>query len=134
MEDIFVGRLMSSPVRSVKRDTPIQDAAGKMVDADIGSLVVLDDDESLAGILTSTDFVHATADDELSEDAVVRDYATEDVITTDANDTVRDVADIMIEHGFHHVPVTEEGDVVGMITTSDMTAYISHIEKPSPPT
>lgn len=132
MEDIFVGRLMSSPVYSVDRDTPVQEAAQTMVEADIGSLVVLDDDESLWGILTSTDFVHATADDELSADAAVEEYASDAVITTDANDSFRDVADVMIEHDFHHVPVTDDRDVVGMITTSDMTAYISHIEKPSP--
>ncbi|MFW5938344.1 MAG: CBS domain-containing protein [Halanaeroarchaeum sp.] len=134
MEDIFVGRLMSSPVHTVDRDTPVQAAAETMVDADIGSLVVLAEDGTLDGILTSTDFVHAAADGELIGEAVVDEYCSDEVVTTDANDTVRDVADIMTEHGFHHVPVTDEGEVVGMITTSDMTAYVSHIEKPSPPT
>ncbi|UWG48931.1 CBS domain [Halanaeroarchaeum sp. HSR-CO] len=133
MEDIFVGRLMSSPVHSVSRDTPVQEAAQTMIDADIGSLVVLDEDGALDGILTSTDFVRAAADGGSSDEAVVGEYCTDTVTTTDANDTIRDVADIMIEHGFHHVPVTEGQEPVGMITTSDMTAYVSHIEKPSPP-
>ncbi|MGM0371788.1 MAG: CBS domain-containing protein [Halobacteriota archaeon] len=133
MDDIFVGRLMSSPVQSVTRDTPVQEAAQTMIDADIGSLVVLDEDGSLDGILTSTDFVRAAADGGSTADAVVGEYCTDAVTTTDANDTIRDVADIMIEHGFHHVPVTEDQEAVGMITTSDMTAYVSHIEKPSPP-
>lgn len=132
MEDIFVGRLLSSPVHTVAPETPVKDAAKTMIDADIGSLVVVDDGD-LTGILTSTDFVHAAADGMNAADAAVEDYSSDSVVTTDANDTVRDVADLMIEHGFHHVPVTEEGEVVGMITTSDMTAYISHIEKPSPP-
>lgn len=133
MEDIFVGRLMSSPVETVSRDTPVSEAAQTMIDVDIGSLVVTTEDGSLDGILTSTDFVRAAADGSGTEDAVVGEYCTDEVETTDANDTIRDVADIMIEHGFHHVPVTEDRTVVGMITTSDMTAYVSHIEKPSPP-
>ena len=134
MEDIFVGRLMSSPVQTVNRDTPVREAANTMVDNDIGSLVVVADDGTIDGILTSTDFVHAAADGGQTEDAVVGEYCSDEVITTDANDTVREVADIMTEHGFHHVPVAEDDEVVGMITTSDMTAYVSHIEKPSPPT
>lgn len=133
MEDIFVGRLMSSPVHTADRDTPIQDAARTMIDADIGSLVVVDDAGNLEGILTSTDFVAAAADGQPTSETVVDDYVSTDVVTTEANDTVRDVADIMVEHGFHHVPVTEDGAVIGMITTSDMTAYVSHIETPSPP-
>lgn len=133
MEDIFVGRLMSSPVSTVSPGTPVQEAAQTMIDEDIGSLVVTDDDGSLEGILTSTDFVRAAADGGPTSDAVVEEYCTTVVTSTDANDTIRDVADIMIEHGFHHVPVTEDQEVVGMITTSDMTAYVSHIEKPSPP-
>ena len=132
MEDIFVGRLMSSPVHTVERDVPVQEAAETMVEADIGSLVVVDDG-AIDGILTSTDFVFAAADGGSTADALVGEYCSDVVTTTDANDTIRDVADIMIDHGFHHVPVTDDGDVVGMITTSDMTAYVSHIEKPSPP-
>lgn len=132
MEDIFVGRLMSAPVLTVERDVPVQEAAETMVEADIGSLVVVDDG-TIDGILTATDFVDATADGGPTADTRVGDYCSDDVITTDVNDTVREVADIMTEHGFHHVPVTDDGDVVGMITTSDMTAYVSHIERPSPP-
>ena len=39
----------------------------------------------------------------------------------------------MIEGGFHHVPVVSDSDgVIGMITTSDLTAYLSHVQTPSP--
>ena len=133
MEDIFVGRLMSSPVHTVRRDTPVQTAAQTMIDADIGSLVVVDEDGALDGILTSTDFVKAAADGGSTTDATVGEYCTDEVVTSDANDTIQEVADRMVDHGFHHVPVAEDRDVVGIITTSDMTAYVSQTESPSPP-
>jgi CBS domain-containing protein len=40
----------------------------------------------------------------------------------------------MIDHGFHHMPVVddEDGTVVGIITTKDLTAYISTVQTPSP--
>ncbi|MFB6094394.1 MAG: cyclic nucleotide-binding/CBS domain-containing protein [Halanaeroarchaeum sp.] len=132
MEDVFVGRLMSAPVHSVDAETPVQEAAQIMIENDVGSLVVTDDGD-LEGILTSTDFVHAASDGGPAADATAGQYATAVVTTTGVNETVRDVADTMTEEGFHHVPVTEDGEVVGMIATSDMTAYVSHIETPAQP-
>lgn len=132
MEDVFVGRLLSSPVHTVDPGTPVQDAARTMVDEDIGSLLVVVDGD-LVGIVTATDFVRAAAEGDATADAEVGDYMTDDVVTTTANETIRDVADTMIEHGFHHVPVVEDGAPIGMLTTSDLTAYISHFEKPRKP-
>lgn len=133
MEDVFVGRLMSSPVRSVTADTPIQRAAAEMIDRDIGSVIVVDDDNRLEGILTATDFVRIAAEGHTTSEAPVSEVMTTDVVTTDANESIRSVADTMIEHGFHHVPVVDETEgVIGMITTTDLTAYLSHVQTPSP--
>ncbi|UPW02116.1 CBS domain-containing protein [Halorussus gelatinilyticus] len=134
MEDIFVGRLMSSPVKTVSPDTKVHVAAETMLDEGIGSVVITDDDDGqLLGILTATDFVHIAAEQRWATDATVENYMTTDVTTTDANAEVRDIADLMIEEGFHHVPVVDDDEgVVGMITTTDITAYMSHVQTPSP--
>jgi CBS domain-containing protein len=132
MEDIFVGRIMSSPITMVPPETTVREAARLMRDNDIGSVIVVDDDDELCGILTSTDFVDAVADDRSMAETPVTEFMTEDVITTTANEEIRDIADLLVEHGFHHVPVVEEGTVIGIVTTSDLTAYLSHVEQPSP--
>jgi CBS domain-containing protein len=133
MEDIFVGRLMSSPVETVEPDTEVHVAAEKMLDEGIGSVIVTDEDGQLAGILTATDFVHISAEQRWAADATVETYMTTDVVTTTANEAVRDIADLMIDNGFHHVPVVDETEgVVGIITTTDITAYLSHVQTPSP--
>jgi len=132
MEDIFVGRIMSSPITMVPPETTVREAARLMRDNDIGSVIVVDDDDELCGILTSTDFVDAVADDRSMAETPVTEFMTEDVITTTANQEIRDIADLLVEHGFHHVPVVEEGTVIGIVTTSDLTAYLSHVEQPSP--
>ena len=131
MTDIFVGRLMSSPVETVRPETAVRTAARTLLDEAIGSLVVVDGDNDLVGILTTTDFVRITADD--ASDATVADYMSTDVTTATATDPIDDVAGTMIDGGFHHVPVVdEEAGVVGMLTTTDLTAYLSAIG--SPPT
>lgn len=133
MGDVFVGRLMSSPVRTVTAETPIQEAARKMSENGIGSVIVVSDDNDLEGILTATDFVRLSADDRRASDTPVSEYMSTDVVTTAANDDIRDVADLMIDNGFHHVPVVDETEgVVGIVTTTDLTAYLSHVETPSP--
>lgn len=122
---------MSSPVESVTPETPVQQAAMTLLDLDIGSVVVVDDDNDLAGILTTTDFVQVAADRADADDATVADYMTTDVVTVTANESIRSVAKTMDDNGFHHVPVVDdETGVIGMLTTADLTAYLSHLESP----
>lgn len=133
MDDIFVGRLMSSPVKTVSADTQAHEAAELMLDHGIGSVVVTGDDGRLEGILTATDFVHVAAEQRWAADATVETYMSTDVVTTTANESIRDVADLLVERGFHHLPVVDDEDnVVGMLTTTDLTAYLSHVQTPSP--
>lgn len=133
MDDIFVARLMSSGVQSVTPDTLVEDAAQRMLENEIGSLVVVDEDGKLEGILTTTDFVGIVAASDPKAETTVSRYMTTDVITTTAQATIRDVADSMVEHGFHHMPVVDEtAGVIGMITTADLAVYLSNIQTPSP--
>ena len=132
MEDIFVGRLMSSPITMVPPETTVREAARLMRDNEIGSVIVVDESEALAGILTSTDFVAAVADERSMAETPVSEFMTEDVVTTTANEPIRNIADLMVEHGFHHVPVVEDDQVIGIVCSSDLTAYLSHVEQPSP--
>lgn len=125
MEDVFVGSLMSSPVHTVDADTSLRSAGELMLDRDVGSVVVAEDDR-LRGILTATDFVRIVAEDDCDPETAVETAMSADVVTTTADESARFVADLMLEHGFHHVPVVEEGEgVIGVITTTDLTAYVS---------
>jgi len=126
MDDIFVGSLMTSPVTTVSADTPAKEAATLMLEGGISSVVVVDETDQLVGILTSTDFVAIAADDESAAAFSVADHMTTDVVTTTVQATVEDVADLLIEHGIHHVPVVDDTEgVVGMVTTTDLTAYLA---------
>ncbi|WP_136590539.1 CBS domain-containing protein [Salinigranum halophilum] len=126
MEDIFVGRLMSAPVETVRPNATLGEAAAQLLEHNIGSVVVVDDDGHLEGILTATDFVRLAAEDAVASDVRVDEYMSTDVVTTTANDPITDVADTMIDNRFHHVPVVDDEEgVVGIITTTDLTAYVS---------
>lgn len=132
MDDVFVGSLMSSPVHTMNPDTSLQNAGRMMLDNDIGSVIVVDADDQLKGILTATDFIQRIAEGDPDPDATVGTSMSTDVTTTTADESIRSVADLMIEYGFHHVPVVDEGQVIGVVTTTDLTAYLSSQEEPSP--
>jgi CBS domain-containing protein len=126
MEDIFVGRLMSAPVYTVGRDASLRSAGRTMLERGIGSVVVVDDDDVLEGILTATDFVRVVAEGPSDPEASVETVMSTDVVTATANDPVVAVAETMLDHGFHHVPVVDDdGAAIGIITTTDLTAYVS---------
>lgn len=133
MDDIFVGSLMSSPVHTVGVDTSLRDAGEMLLEHDIGSTIVVDDTNRLEGILTATDFIRVVAEETREPNSTVAVSMSTDVITTTANESIRTVADVMIEHGFHHVPVVDEIDeVIGIITTTDLTAYLSNRQDSNP--
>jgi len=133
MDDIFVGRLMSPDVVTVTADTPVEDAAETLLTENIGSVVVTDEDGLLRGILTSTDFVRIVAEKKPKDNTAVEEYMTSEVVTVSAQDPIRDAADRLITYDIHHLPVVDnEGHVIGMLSTTDLTAYISEVEQPTP--
>jgi CBS domain-containing protein len=126
MDDVFIASLMSSPVTTVSADTPAKAAAEQMLDEGIGSVVVVDEDNHPQGILTSTDFVAIAAADQSADEFAVADYMTTDIITTTADKPITHVADLIIEYSIHHVPVVDDTEgVIGIVTTTDLTAYLS---------
>jgi len=133
MDDIFVGRLMSSPVETVTPDTLVREAAQNLLDEGIGSAIVVDEDNHLQGILTATDFVRIVAQKDPESESVVADFMSTDVVTVTVNTPIAEAADIMLENGFHHLPVVDDEEgVVGIVTTTDLTAYVSTVQTPSP--
>jgi CBS domain-containing protein len=133
MDDIFVARLMSSGVITVTPDTLVEEAADTLIDKQIGSLVVVDGNNQLKGILTSTDFVRIVSKSQPKAQTTVEKYMTTQVVTVEAQDSIRDAADKMITYDIQHLPVVDDEEgVIGMLSTTDLTAYLSDVEQPSP--
>jgi CBS domain-containing protein len=132
MDDIFVASLMSPDVVTVARDTFVEEAAKRLRENRIGSLVVVDDGDRLEGILTSTDFIDIVALSKPKADTTVGRYMTEEVVTVGPQEPIRKAADRMITYNVHHLPVVDDEErVIGMLSTTDLTAYISDARQSS---
>lgn len=133
MDDIFVGRLMSTDVQTVDPETPVEKAAETLLENRISSLVAVDDENQLVGIITSTDFVRLVAEGDPEAITTVGDHMSREVVTVDAQDNVQAAADRFITYDVHHLPVVDETEgVIGMLSTTDLTAYLSGVETPTP--
>jgi CBS domain-containing protein len=100
-------------------DQTLEEAARRMRDEGVSSLVVLDGDR-VAGIVTERDLTDAAAEHVDLAGAVLADHLTADPVTVGLDTDVRKIADLMRELEIRHVPVIDGGEVVGMISARDL--------------
>jgi CBS domain-containing protein len=124
MTELYVDRIMSRPVETVAPTTSLRDAADEMITHDVGAVVVVDDTNQLEGLLTATDIVLLVRDGEPTPTRPVAEAMHTDVVTTERDAPAREVVDAMVERLIHHVPVVDGTEVVGMVTTLDLAAYL----------
>lgn len=129
MDDILVARVMTSDPITVTADTYVEPAANKLLDNGVGSLIVVDDDGDLEGILTTTDFVGIVAASKPKAETKVERYMSTEVRTASAQDSIAEAAEKMIDHGIHHLPVVDDEEgVIGIVSTTDLAAYVSGLQ------
>ena len=113
---------MSRDLLTVEPTLPLTEVAKRMVAKDVGAVLVFDD-EGLCGILTERDVLRAVADG-IDESTLVRDRMTASPETLDADDTTQHAAVLMIHGGFRHLPVVEQGKVVGVLSIRDLMRVV----------
>lgn len=98
----------------------VLDAARLLVERNIGSLVVLED-SALRGIITERDVLRLTAraPGDL-EDLRVEDVMTRDVVTATPDDELQATMNVMTERRIRHLPVMEDGSLVGLVSIGDL--------------
>ena len=109
---------------SVATDTTVLDAIKLMADKAVGSLLVMDGDD-LLGIMTERDYARKVIiKGRSSETTAVGEIMTADVVTAALQQTVNDCMTVMTERRIRHLPVVDDGAVVGMISIGDLVQAI----------
>ncbi|BBG25476.1 CBS domain-containing protein [Sulfuracidifex tepidarius] len=116
---------ISRKVIVAKPSDLLVDSAKDMSLLNISALAVVDEKGRMIGILTERDITRAAADGNLN--STVADYMTKDVIGIDASADLQDAARLMIDKGIRHLPVTDKGKVVGIISIRDIAKAIIQI-------
>jgi len=117
-------QLMTPDIVTVTSDTTIDEAVDTITENDIASLIVVDEDDHLSGVITNNDFVDFLADGEYGSDVTIDQFMTDEVITINADDSIQTAAARMITNSISHLPVVDgDGKTLGMLSTTDITAY-----------
>jgi len=111
--------LVRDTVISCYVDEPVECAVAKMYAANVGSVVVLERDGRLAGIVTERDIVRFLAQ-EVDLKTPLGQVARKQVITASPDETVVSAAVKMIENNIRHMPVVEGGRVIGVVSIRDV--------------
>jgi CBS domain-containing protein len=106
---------------TVAPEDTLGEVAEKMVDLNVGSVVVKDFGR-LIGILTERDLLKAMAGRVHTSEARVREWMTADPITASPTMTIDDAAQTMLDNNFRHLPVMEGETIVGVVSLRRVVA------------
>jgi CBS domain-containing protein len=98
----------------------IQDAIKSLADANIGALIVVDAHGGPVGILSERDVIRRMANASEVRSAKVGDLMTSPVVSGTPEDDADAVLRTMTTRRFRHLPIVEDGQLVGMITIGDL--------------
>ncbi len=127
VRDLLKGK--GNDIWYVSPEDVVLKALNLMAEKDIGALVVLEQDK-LKGIVSERDFVRSIAESERCLiEAPVSKYMTKVVITVEPDQSTDECMRIMTDHRIRHLPVVDNGRVIGVISIGDVVkADISNKE------
>jgi CBS domain-containing protein len=114
--------VMSTEMVTVTRATTVAEAATTMSTKKVGSALVMDG-ETLVGIFTERDVMRAVASEFDAEHHTVGSFMTADPTTIGADADPHEGLSSMFAFGFRHMPVVEDGRVVGVVSMRDLTPH-----------
>lgn len=115
-----VGTVMSRDLLTVPPDRSVHEVARAMADRRVSSAFVVDAAGGLMGIVTDRDLRTRVLAQARDIGVPVGEVMTADPEVISADDTLFTTTLRMTQGGFHHLPVTENGRLAGIVTTSDL--------------
>jgi CBS domain-containing protein len=118
VSDLLKGRVTA--IKSVPPSATVFEAIKVMAENNVGALMVMEGDK-LVGILSERDYARKIAlESRNSKDTPVRDIMTNKVYTVSPTARTKDCMAVMKERGFRHLPIVDNGKVVGMLSMRDI--------------
>ena len=110
--------LVGDSAEIVGPDTSLKDVARQMINRSVAAVAVVDR-SGLIGICTDRDLARAVSDATDAETPVSA-YMTEQPDVVDPDIRVTDAAEWMLETGYRHLPVVEDGELLGIVDVRDV--------------
>lgn len=123
---VKVGEIMSEKLETIKVVNTAQEAAKKMASKHVGSLAVMHEDGTAAGIVTERDLVRQLcATDRQASKVAVGDILSSPVKSLRADASIGEAADYMVRNRIRHLLVVgEDNRPKGILSSTDLVSYV----------
>lgn len=129
-----ISDIMSTKVETIQTSDSAKDAAKKMLDKNVSSLVVVDESGQSIGIITERDITRGVCiHDVLSKEFKIHHLMTSPLSTIDPNSSVEEAANLMLHHKVRHLVVKEGNKTVGIVTATNFIDYLNEKLDPIDP-
>ncbi|MCA9472237.1 MAG: CBS domain-containing protein [Nitrospirales bacterium] len=132
LDDVYrpLSVLMQTAIEQIAGEETVATAAAHMANKHIGALLVTENGE-WAGIVTERDLIQKVIAEELDPQQIkTRTIMNKPIIGIDINRTVHDASDLMAEKWIRHLPVTENGKIVGILSVRDLIRMVALRDRP----
>lgn len=125
MPAITVSSVMSKNIYSLNENRTVADAARVMKETKTGSILVVNPQGVIVGVVTERDLVYKVLAEGRDAQTRLKDIMTRDIKTVKPSSTLAEAAKIMIEMEVRHIPVVDEaGRPVGILSIRDLIESI----------
>ena len=112
-------------VLKIEGDASVLDAVKQMVESNVGSLLVTEGGE-VTGIVTERDYLRrVTLEGRTERGTTIREIISSPLIVATPETTVDECKALMTERRIRHVPVVDDGRVVGLVSIGDLVKFES---------
>ena len=126
--------IMTNRVLTANINAPFEKLVQVFVDLDLHHIPVTSDDGDLKGMVSSTDALQAMHDMEyvLRRKGVsaetnidLKEYVSKELISITPSTDVASAVKLMVNHGIHALPVLEDGELIGILSSKDILRAVA---------
>ena len=114
-------------VLKIDADATVLEAVQQMVAMNVGSLLITVEGE-VTGIVTERDYLRRVTLEDRTEDAPVREIMSAPLVVATPETTIDECMALMTDRRIRHVPVVEDGKVVGLVSIGDLVKFKSKLQ------
>ena len=125
----YTAKLLIRDVAAVKPDATVQEVAKLMAKSNIGSVIVGEKSKP-QGIFTERDIARRVVAEGLDPaETPVSAAMTRTLISVDASEPLDKVFEVLSDGNFRHLPITDRGEVVGIVSLTDLGKVLQQVYK-----
>jgi len=120
----LVGKLVKRNCFSLKKDDSLLIASKAMDQYNIGAMPVIDQNNTVIGIISERDIARQISEKNFRTDIKVEELMTKDVISCDLNISVSELMETMTTNKIRHMLIMDKQKLLGVVSIGDVVSHI----------